>query len=88
VVDRRYIVDRIEDGAWAVLESSDAGPPLQLPAAWLPAGAGEGVVIVVEPEGDGVVRFRLDAEATERRLEELTARRARLRRGPTGDFAL
>jgi len=88
VVDRRYIVDRIEDGAWAVLESPEAGPPLQLPASWLPLGAGEGAVIVAEPTGDGVVRFRVDHEATERRLEDLTARRARLRKGPAGDISL
>lgn len=44
-----YVIDRCEDGGWAVLEPP-AGPPIVIPAHWLPDAAMEGDVLSVETD--------------------------------------
>lgn len=83
------VVDRIEDGDRAVLESSESSEPaIVLPVHWLPEGVSEGDVLIVETGPEGSVRFVLDEATRRARLEEMKARRARLRRGPEGDLSL
>lgn len=83
-----YILDRVEDGVWAVLEPEDEGTALELPRGWLPDEASEGDVILAELEADGLVRFRADAEATAKRTERLRELRDKIPRGPSGDLEL
>lgn len=83
-----YVLDRVEDGAWAVLEPEDEGAALELPRGWLPHEASEGDVVVVELEADGLVRFRVDAEAREKRRDRLRELRDEIPRGPSGDLEL
>lgn len=90
-----YVVDRIVDGAWAVLEDAD-GKTTGLPVAWLPPGVREGAVVRVDvaaaagpTEGAGrSVTIRLDPDATERRRADAAALRDRLRQAPEGDLDL
>ncbi|MEX2500916.1 MAG: DUF3006 domain-containing protein [Trueperaceae bacterium] len=93
----RYVVDRIEDGAWAVLEDRDGGT-LDLPASWLPIGTEEGAVLLAlvtngasdrATSGDASsVRFVLDHDATRDRVERAASLRERLKRAPSGDLDL
>lgn len=83
-----WIVDRIEDDL-AVLEGPDA--TLELPASWLPAGAGEGDVLRVEVGRDGAssrVDLRLDPDARAAREAELRDLRESIPEGPAGDLSL
>lgn len=84
------VVDRVEDGGWAVLELPD-GLTLELPAGWLPAGVQGGDVLVVEVHGtedETRVTMRLDAEARAARLDEARRLREGLPKGPEGDLDL
>lgn len=90
----RYIVDRIEDGGWVVLEDAD-GRTFQVPASWLPGAVAEGTVVLVEPASSSEggpdthsLRIGVSAEGTRERAEEAAARRARLRKAPGGDVEL
>ena len=87
----RYTIDRIEDGAWAVLEGPDRRT-FDIPVAWLPAGAREGDVLRVTAEASvpstRMLRLELDPEARKERLEEVRRRRENLPRGPKGDISL
>lgn len=85
---KRYVLDRIEDGEWAVLDPDGDGARLHLPRSWLPGGAAEGDVIVAEAAGDGHVRFVVDAARTAERLARARERREGLPRGPRGDLSL
>jgi hypothetical protein len=85
---RHYVLDRIEDGRWALLEPEDGGPHLHTPREWLPSTAAEGDLIVAEAPGDGSVRFRVDPEGTAARASRVRELREQLRRGPEGDIAL
>jgi hypothetical protein len=90
-MDKTYIVDRIEDRVWAILEDGD-GPTITIPRAWLPQRAREGDVVRLSTEtvsdNERVLRFVLDSEERERRIGEITALRDRLTRGPSGDISL
>ena len=68
----RAVVDRIVDGAIAVLLVGDDEVELTVPVERLPQGAGEGSVLTLA--------LALDAEAGAERLSELGARLDRLRR--------
>lgn len=92
-----YIIDRIEDGSWAVLEQPD-GTTFTIPVHWLPEAAMEGDVLDVEtdwlhtghdpnPELSGVY-FTIDREETEQRRQAARALRDRLPRAPEGDLEL
>ena len=60
----RVVVDRIE-GDWAVCEPAEGGDVIELPARWLPDGAGEGSVLTVtlglESGGAGDLASRVAA---------------------------
>jgi hypothetical protein len=82
------IVDRIE-GSLAVVEVD--GGTVDLPAAWLPAGAAEGSVLRVEVEQDSGasrVTITLDSAATEDRIEAMRRLRDSIEEGPSGDLTL
>jgi hypothetical protein len=53
----RAFVDRIQEGVATLLLGEDESVTIQLPAAWLSAGAEEGAVLRVD--------FRIDPKATE-----------------------
>jgi hypothetical protein len=93
-----YVLDRVEDGSWAVLENPQ-GLTFRIPLGWLPSAISEGDVLAVEHErippegGEGVpgehgIRFRIDPQATRKRADEAAARRATLRKAPGGDVEL
>jgi hypothetical protein len=89
---KRYVIDRIEDDDWIVLEDED-GRTISVPRGWLPAGCREGDVLdlVLEPGEDGQLlhsKWRIDDEARAERAERVRALRDRIPRGPTGDLAL
>ncbi|NBC00323.1 MAG: DUF3006 family protein [Bacteroidetes bacterium] len=80
-----YIIDRIEDNAWAVLEDAE-GTLVELPAGWLPTDAQEGdrLMVAVEANADlATLTVQRDEEATKERRKALQRRRDRLR-GDTG----
>jgi len=86
----RYIIDRIEDGDWAVLEPPE-GPTLDVPRAWLPTDAAAGDVLRVmhETETDtSTVTFTRDEDATTERRERLQNRRDRLSSTSDGPISL
>ncbi len=85
--DRTLILDRIEDGAFAVLVGAGERE-LVVPAEWLPGEASEGDVLRAESGPDGGIRFRLDADATRARLERMRELRDSIPRGPAGDLDL
>lgn len=92
-----YVVDRFEDGGWAVLED-EGGATFVVPRAWLPDATREGDALRVDtrPEGDELepdpyaseVRFFVDAVETQRLLERARDLREGLPRGPGGDLEL
>lgn len=92
-----YVVDRITDGTWAVLEHP-SGATHDVPLDWLPAGVAEGDVVRVTVEGAETaapadaptrhVSFRLDRDETARRHADASEMRNRLRKGPSGDLDL
>ncbi|MEX2531290.1 MAG: DUF3006 domain-containing protein [Gemmatimonadota bacterium] len=86
--EMRLVVDRVEDGEWAVLESQDAGRSFPIPRTWLPEAATEGDVLLVERTGDGEVRFTVDGDDTAQVTERMRALRESIPRGPSGDFEL
>lgn len=87
----QYVIDRIEEGLTAHLETAD-GHELTIPAAWLPEGAREGQVLEVSaaPATDNasVVVLVVNEIATRARRDELAELRAGLRKGPEGDLEL
>lgn len=92
-----YVVDRIVDGTWAVLEHP-SGVSGDVPLDWLPAGVAEGDVVRVTVErAEGAasaelatrrVSFALDRAETARRRADATQMREGLRKGPSGDLDL
>lgn len=86
----RYIVDRIEDGTWAVLEPPK-GPTLDVPLGWLPADTAAGDVLQATPETDAdtsTVTFVRDEDATAARRNRLQDRRNRLSSTSDGPISL
>lgn len=86
----RYIIDRIEDGEWAVLEPPE-GPTLDVPRAWIPTDAAAGDVLHVTPSADAdtsTVTFMRDEDATTERRERLQNRRDRLSSTSDGPISL
>jgi hypothetical protein len=86
-----YIVDRIEEGTWVVLEDEE-GRAFPIPRAWLPQRTREGDALRLTVEAgsgdDQVLHFTLDPGERERRETEIAALRNRLTRGPSGDISL
>ncbi len=86
----QYVIDRFEDNGWAVLERDD-GQTFNVPLEWLPEGAQEGHVLslVIEPQPQTArLRFDIDRETTERRVEEARGLRESLPKGPRGNIDL
>ena len=88
-----FVIDRFEDGDWAVLESTE-GVTLTVPRCWLPTDAREGDALAVnclppdQATTANTVRFVLDPEARDALEAAVRARHDRLRRGPAGDISL
>lgn len=85
-----YLIDRHEDNGWTVLERED-GLTFNVPTAWLPEEAQDGHVLRLEPQIDAKtsrLEFTLDDAETEARREDVRSIRARLKKGPSGDFEL
>ncbi len=87
----RYVVDRLEDDGWAVLED-EQGRVFDCPLAWLPPGteAGDVLLSLTLKAGErSVLYLKRDDAAKEARLAEARARLRRLRRrDPGGDIEL
>lgn len=85
-----WIVDRIEEGQWAVLESPELGH-VTVPLHWLPSGVHEGVALRLEhtvTSEAATLKFLVDlGGAAEQRARNLAARQ-RIQRGPGGDLEL
>lgn len=87
-----FTIDRFEDNGWAVLEREDE-ETFNVPKDWLPKGASEGDVLCVKTrtgrkEPWSSVRFYLDSEEKERRVEQTKNLRASIPKGPEGDIEL
>ncbi len=86
-----YVIDRIEDGAWAVLEDPH-GRTIDLPRAWLPTDAEEGttvrIEVVHEADGSSTHRWTIDVAAGRERSERIRSLRDALKRAPSGDLDL
>lgn len=61
---RKAVIDRIEDGAWAVLLVGRKEEEKVIPVSQLPEGAGEGSWLKVRLMEDGVKDIIVDEEAT------------------------
>jgi hypothetical protein len=88
---KRYIVDRIEDEGWVVLERPD-GRTFDMPRELLPLNVQAGDVLSIDTiHGDRTTVLILGSgqHAKEARLEQARARLSRLkRRDPGGDIDL
>jgi len=85
-----YVIDRFEDGGWAVLEV-EAGVTFNVPKGWLPEGTEEGDVLQVTLEGgaeESGVRFAVNPVATEERRQSAAELRESLPKAPEGDLEL
>lgn len=79
----------MEDG-WVRVEAPD-GAFVTIPRAWLPERVSEGMVLRVEPSGEGLerlVRLTIDEAASQRRRAAIGVLRDQLKRGPSGDLEL
>lgn len=86
----RYVIDRLEDGDWAVLESPD-GTMLDIPIAWLPTDATEGDLVQATPDtgaATSTVTFTRDTDATESRRARMQKRRDQLSSQSDGPISL
>ena len=87
----RYIIDRFEGTAWAVLED-EQGKTFLVPRRWLPTQAREGDVVnetEQAPDADTVsLRLELDPKGRDERLEAAKRLRDHLPAGPKGDISL
>jgi hypothetical protein len=92
-----YVLERYEDGEWAVLERED-GATFMVPRFWLPK-AREGDVLIVQQlpdlsayglgdEPSSTLDIYVDEAETARRKAAASALRARLPKGPEGDLEL
>ena len=78
--EQRLVVDKI-DGDWATLEV-EAGVTLNVPAAWLPAEAAEGHVLVVSAERNersSTLAFTIDKVDMEQTSERVRSKLDQLR---------
>ena len=76
----RFAIDRIEDG-WATLELQ-AGVTFSFPAAWLPAEAAEGQVLLVATRTNdraSTLTFSIDEADTEQTRDRVRSKLDRLR---------
>jgi hypothetical protein len=84
---QRAVVDRVVDGLAVLLVEPD-GHEQHVPLAQLPAGVGEGTVVLVEHRDGGLHVVAADEEETARRQadarQRLAALRARRGRGRFG----
>jgi|GEM_PF-3463228 len=85
-----YVIEALEHPALARLEAP-TGALIEIPRAWLPAGAREGDLLSVSVGSDAdatTLRLEVDEEATEARRRGLQQRRDRLPTAPAGDLEL
>ena len=78
--EQRVVVDKIV-GDWATLEV-EAGVTLDVPAAWLPAEAAEGHVLLVSAERNdrsSTLSFTIDEADTERTRDRVRSKLDQLR---------
>jgi hypothetical protein len=92
-VQDSYVVDRIEEGQWAVLEAPD-GRTFPVPRFWLPETVREGDALRISVDldsaagGGSVLHIEVDEAERRRREGTIAALRDRLQRGPSGDLEL
>lgn len=79
VPDDRAVLDRVVDGATAVLLVGPDEWEAHVEAAALPSGAEDGTWLVVDPEASPVEILGIDEEMTARRTRDVAARMQRLR---------
>lgn len=76
---RKAVIDRIEDGEWAVLLVGRKQTERIIPVEQLPEGAGEGSWLRVRIQDDAVTEIMLDTEETEKVLRRVRSKRDALR---------
>ena len=74
------VIDRIEDGKFAVLIVGETEQQYVIPIAQLPEGAGEGIWLRVRFANDTLVEASIDAEATARARARISEKMDRLRK--------
>ena len=84
IPDNRAVIDRIVDGATAVLLVGPDETELLLPADELPGTAGEGVWVVLDLDSDPVAVLAVDTELTEQRAKRIANQMERIRRHQAG----
>lgn len=87
-MEERMVLDRIEDGRWAVLATGSEAKVISVPASWLPRTAREGDVLALSPLREGGVSITVDEEATKAAREEIRSLRDSLPQGPSGDLEI
>ena len=78
--EQRLVIDKI-DGDWATLELQ-AGVTLDVPAAWLPAEASEGHVLLVATQTNdrsSTLTFTIDEADTEQTRDRVRSKLDQLR---------
>jgi hypothetical protein len=75
----RAVLDRVVDGATAVLLVGPDEWEAHVEAAALPPDVGDGTWLIVDPETSPVEILGVDEELTARRTREVSARMQRLR---------
>lgn len=81
-MEHKAVVDRIEDGKWAVLLIGEDQVEKVIPKASLPKRAKEGSWLRVRLEDDAVKEIILDAEATTAARGRMAAKLEQLRQRP------
>lgn len=84
IPDDRAVIDRVVDGAMAVLLIGPDEVELQLPADQLPDGAGEAVWVKLDLGTDPPTILAVDRELTERRAAAIESQLARIRARQSG----
>jgi hypothetical protein len=80
----RAVVDRIVDGATAVLLVGPDEREAHVDARLLPGGATDGTWLVVDPTTSPVDVLGVDEELTRRRADDISVRMQRMREGRQG----
>lgn len=84
-MEEQAVLDRVVDGAHAVLLVGPRERELVVPASELPAETRSGSWLRVRTAGDGSVTIRPDAEATARATGRIRDKMEQLRRRGRGD---
>lgn len=84
IPEDRAVIDRVVDGATAVLLVGPEETETTVPVAALPEGATEGVWVAVRVDADRVTVLEVDEELTRHRSEVIDQQMERIRQRHSG----